>query len=123
MAGPDGIIWIGTETGLDAYDGRTNKFTHYRHDPKDDDSIGEGKVYAVEPGDEGILWIGTSLGGLNRFDRATQKFKRYLHDPRNPKTIAHNEVYSITKAGNGDLWLGRSYAHAVGLEQIGRAHV
>ncbi|MCF6247455.1 MAG: ATP-binding protein, partial [Desulfobacula sp.] len=110
------IIWIGTETGLDAYNPKTDQFTRYVHDPKNIETIGKGRVYAIYKDKNDTLWVGTSHGGLNRFNKKTGTFRRFMHDPANPKTIANNDVYSITEDKKGNLWLGRSYAVAVGLE-------
>jgi ligand-binding sensor domain-containing protein len=35
----EGILWIGTYHGLDKYDIKLNKFSHYRYNPKDESSL------------------------------------------------------------------------------------
>ena len=36
----DGTLWVGTGGGLDRMDPSTGGFIHYRHDPRDDATLG-----------------------------------------------------------------------------------
>jgi len=80
-----GFLWVGTQDGLNKYDGYT--FTIYRHDQADQNSLSNNSVSAILEDKFGMLWIGTTGGGLNRFDRQTEKFTRYLHDANNPQSL------------------------------------
>src|SRR5690606_13586814 len=73
-----GFIWVGTEDGLNVYDGYT--FTIYRNDPLDSSSLSNSNIHCIKEDKEGNLWIGTRFG-LNVFDPRTQKFEIFLHDP------------------------------------------
>ncbi len=49
----------------------TEEFVHYKHDPRDPNSISEDNVYVVYEDRDGIMWFGTYRNGLNRFDPET----------------------------------------------------
>lgn len=70
----DGLVWIGTQDGLNSFDGKT--FTVYRHDDNDSTSISDQFVVSIKEDAKGYLWIGTR-NGLNRFNKHTGKFRRY----------------------------------------------
>jgi len=52
----DGFIWVGTQDGLDKYDGYN--FTVLRHDPQRTDSLSANVIHSLAA-DHGTLWIGT----------------------------------------------------------------
>lgn len=75
---PLGRVWMGTQDGLNRYDGYA--FTVFRHDSDDPASLGDNYVYALLA-DGGLMWIGTS-SGLSCFDAATGRFENYTLDGR-----------------------------------------
>ena len=70
-----GLIWIGTQDGLNRYDGYN--FKVFKHDANDKSSLSENSILTIIESDSQYIWIGTNGGGLNRFDRVTEKFKNY----------------------------------------------
>lgn len=70
----DGLVWIGTQDGLNSFDGKN--FTVYRHDDNDTTTISDQFVVNIKEDSRGFLWIGTR-NGLNRLNRHTGKFTRY----------------------------------------------
>ena len=102
-----GFIWIGTENGLNRYDGYT--FKEYKYDPDDSTSISHNfiRTFFADPADSGkILWIGTKGGGLNKLDLETESFTRYMHNPGDSTSISHNAVKCIYKDSRDTLWIG-----------------
>ena len=99
-----GYLWIGTQDGLNRYDGYT--FKVFKHDPDDPNSISHNGILSIAEDKDGSLWIGTWGGGLNRYDPSTEKFTRYLNDPNDLSSLSEETVTSIKLDSKGSLWVG-----------------
>ncbi|MDM8551583.1 two-component regulator propeller domain-containing protein, partial [Desulfobacterales bacterium HSG2] len=106
-----GNIWIGTKDGLSMFAPRTNRFTAYRHDPENPESLSHNDVYAVSTDSEGTVWAGTK-DGLNRIDPETKTFTVYRHDPDKTGSLGCKSVSAIFIDEN-ILWLGSNSGHLV----------
>ena len=99
-----GFLWLGTEDGLNLYDGSSiTIFRHQLGDPNSLSSSNFGKIYEDE---SGLLWFGTWGGGLDRYDPATNRFVHYRHDPGNPASISSDRIEFLVGDGAGGLWIG-----------------
>ncbi|OQW93474.1 MAG: hypothetical protein BWK79_10910 [Beggiatoa sp. IS2] len=87
-----GLMWFGTEDGLNRYDGY--KFTIYKREPNNPNSLSGNYIWSIQEDSEGILWVGTNEG-LNRFDTIHQTVKRYYHDENNPTSLSHSDVRAV----------------------------
>ena len=99
-----GFMWIGTPDGLSRYDGY--RFTTYRHDPNNPNSLSHNWVRDLFEDREGMIWIATEGGGVNKFDPRTETFARYLPDPQNPNSLAGDRVFTIFQDSAGNFWFG-----------------
>ena len=98
-----GFIWIGTNDGLNRYDGY--KFKIFKNNPKDPSSISTNYIKDLAEDRNGNIWVATIGGGLNMFDRRANRFYRYLHDEKNPKSISDNFINKIAFENSGKLWI------------------
>ena len=99
-----GFLWIGTQDGLNRYDGYSFKI--FKHDPENVNSLSHNAVLAITEDQHGYLWVGTWGGGLNRFDPATETFTRYRSDADAPDSLSNDVVTSIKEDTGGALWVG-----------------
>jgi len=99
-----GFLWLGTEEGLNRYDGYDIKV--YKHKTDDPLSLIDNKVSVIYEDHAGELWIGTQ-GGLDRFNRKTEKF---IH-------LNSNKIRSIYEDRAGVLWIGTSGAGLIRLDR------
>jgi len=99
-----GYLWIGTQDGLNRYDGYG--FTVFKNQPENPNSISQDKILELFQDSQGVIWIGTWGGGLNRFDPTTQSFIRYQNDPDDPTSLSHDLVDVILEDPSGNLWVG-----------------
>ena len=102
-----GNLWIGTRGGgLNKFDYEKEEFTHYLHDPQNNNTISNNNIYTIFEDSLNNLWIGTYGGGLNKFDYEKEEFTHYLYDPQNDNSLSSNEIRAITEDSSGNLWIG-----------------
>ena len=100
----DGFLWLGTNDGLDKYDGYN--FIIYRHNPNNSESISGNRIYSMCEDTSGNLWIGTYGGGLNFYDINKDKFIHYVNDPGDKQSLSGNEITTVFEDKHGTLWVG-----------------
>ena len=94
--GKTGLLWFGTEDGLNLYDG--SGFTLYRPIPGDTMSLADGWVTGLLVTRDGTRWVGTLRGGLNRYLPRTQTFRRYRSIPGDPTSISSDQINAMYEA-------------------------
>ncbi len=99
-----GFMWIGTQDGLNRYDGYN--FIEYRHDRNNKNSISNNYIWDIKEDKEGILWIATFGGGLNRLDPLTGEFSYFNMTAGDPNSFPSNRLFSIAETPDGILWIG-----------------
>jgi ligand-binding sensor domain-containing protein/signal transduction histidine kinase len=88
-----GLMWFGTEDGLNRYDGYN--FTVFKHDPDDPNSLSSNFVLDIYEDWEGKMWVGTQQG-LDRYDRESDQWSHFPLD----------QVRTILEDNSGVLWVG-----------------
>lgn len=97
-----GYMWIGTNDGLNRYNG--NEFKVFKNIKKNDNSISNNMISSLVEDSNKNLWIGTD-GGLNKMNLITGNITRYLvseEDRRYSNTVV-DEIFIDSK---GRLWVG-----------------
>jgi ligand-binding sensor domain-containing protein len=98
-----GYLWFGTYGGgLKRYDPRTEKFSAFRHNPADANSLSDDIVYTLMVDHQGILWAGTDNGLSRCEDPKSGRFRSWKGDPSDPSPT---DVRAMAEDSNGVLWL------------------
>ncbi len=103
LQGSQGFLWIGTQDGLNRYDGYT--FTVYRHDPTEPTSLNTNLIFAILEDSDGDLWLGTDRG-LVRFDRRSGVFAPYRSPEADRSALGQAIVRAVLEDSQGMLWFG-----------------
>lgn len=101
-----GFMWIGTEDGLNRYDG--NEFLVFHSLPGRTDCISGNIIKDILEDNEGILWIATADGGLSKYDYRLppqEQFTQYKFQQDKPYSIPTNTLFDILEDKKGFLWL------------------
>ncbi|HEY6503501.1 MAG TPA: two-component regulator propeller domain-containing protein [Chitinophagaceae bacterium] len=106
-----GFIWIGTDDGLNRYEG--NNFLVFKNIPGQLSSISGNTITDLHEDKEGVLWIATADGGISRYDYRLppeKQFRQYKHNPGDSTSIPVNIVNALHEDNDGYLWLATSGA-------------
>ena len=95
-----GFIWIGTDSGLNRYDGY--RFRHYLNNPDLPNSLINNTVYGLYLDQGGRLWVGTQQG-LSCYIPSLDSFTNYLLDPVNPNDNVANRISGMKEDARGLL--------------------
>ena len=100
-----GLMWIGTQEGLNRFDGY--EFNTFYHRIDQADSLSHDQVWALLVDRQGRVWVGTDAG-LDLFVHETQTFERFPLAAPGPGVDEEGDVavYALLEGGNGDLWVG-----------------
>lgn len=99
----EGFIWIGTEEGLNRYDGCN--FRIFKHDIRNTASLSASTVNAICVTRSGDMWVGTDRG-VCLYDRGNENFIRFTAD-NDPRHLLNNlRVKTIFEDRAGTLWIG-----------------
>lgn len=97
------FIWIGTNDGLNRYDGR--EFMVFSGQKGASDSLSGEVVTTLYQDGKGWIWVGTNFG-LNRLNPETFEIKSYTQWFEDSLSISSNSIRCIAEDNDGNLWVG-----------------
>lgn len=102
----DGSVLAGTNRGLLEFDRTGRELRSFHSDPSDTTSLPSELISSLCRDADGVIWVGTLVGGLSRFDRGAGTFRNFLFRPGAVDGLTNKSIQSITVASDGALWLG-----------------
>ena len=89
----DGLLWLGTQDGLNSFNGRDFKI--YRYNPADTNSLSDHFILSITEDANGMIWVGTG-SGLNKLNKRTGKITRYYLNPNEKNKVSANYALLVT---------------------------
>ena len=98
-----GFIWIGTNGGLNRFDGYSFKI--YQKEVNNNKAISSNLISAITEDAYGNLWIGTDDEGVVIMERATDSFISIKNKNTSSKLLTGNHVLSILIDKSNFIWV------------------
>jgi len=118
---PSGVLWFGTAGGgLNKLNPRSQPFRHTLEDPEFAGQTGPGSIWALLPGEDGTVWIGSMGRGVLHFDPVSGRADSHPL----PSAFGDAQPFVAALLDRGDFDLGllvRIVTHATMLARDRRA--
>ncbi len=109
-----GLLWVGTEQGLQRYDPKNRAIHLLHHSPRQPKGLSHQSILSVLELDEHRIAIGTVGNGIDVFDRRTGLVDAYRPDKANsakansgqPIGLADGTISALAKTSDDALWAG-----------------
>ncbi len=106
--GNPGFLWIGTQDGLNRFDGYG--FKVYKHARADPWSLADNAIFAIAADPDGSMWIGTQAGGLDRYDPILGRFEHHAANASSADALAGAQVDALLLDHRQRLWVASAGA-------------
>lgn len=93
-------MWIGTNGGLNRYDG--SSFIQYS--VLSQPALTNSVVTTLMEDAKGSIWIGTE-NGLNILNPFTNDIQQFVHNSANPSSIPEGPIRAVQKMSDGSTWI------------------
>ena len=98
-----GFIWIGTQDGLNRYDGY--HINTFKTDQNSKTAISSNFINCFFEDEQGLIYIGTNDQGLSIFNKYNETFTNYKSG-LGSKTLSNNSVTQIVQLNLNELLIG-----------------
>jgi len=104
------FMWISFagEGGFGKLNKKTGKFTGWKNDPQNSNSLPSNNVGSFLRNSDGTFWLPLTGAGLTLFDPKNGSSKKFFHDPTNPYSLVGKNVEVVYKDSKGQIWIGGS---------------
>jgi signal transduction histidine kinase/ligand-binding sensor domain-containing protein/CheY-like chemotaxis protein/HPt (histidine-containing phosphotransfer) domain-containing protein len=100
-------LWVAIkDAGVARWNRATDSFSHYRHDPKNPNSLASDAARTVIVDTRGRVWIGTFDAGIDVLDPASGRIEHLRHAAGDPGSLSDDEVFTLTLDRSGSIWVG-----------------
>ncbi|WP_394332012.1 ligand-binding sensor domain-containing protein [Pedobacter hartonius] len=102
-----GNIWVATlGGGLNKFDRKTNRFSHYYHEDGNARSIASNFINRIVFDDQGKIWVATQNDGLDLFNPVLNQAIHYRNNILDEKSISGNNILAVYKDSRNNIWAG-----------------
>jgi signal transduction histidine kinase/ligand-binding sensor domain-containing protein len=91
--------------GINVFNKTTKTFEYITYDLTNEDGLNNNGIWCFHRDREGILWIGTSGGGINYINPNKSRFKLYRHNG-NPNSLSYSFTGCFFEDHEGMIWIG-----------------
>jgi signal transduction histidine kinase/ligand-binding sensor domain-containing protein len=113
-----GFLWIGTQDGLNRFDGYG--FKVYKHVRSQTGTLSDNAITALAADKDGSLWIGTQAGGLDHYDPVLDRFEHYASDPMRSDSVASENITALMLDRRDWLWVASTGGRLQWLDRVTR---
>lgn len=101
----DGFIWLGTQDGLNRFDGYSFKI--YRNKENNEGSLSNNYIMSLACDSAGYVWVGTT-NGLNRIHPSTHKVERIPLNKVFPSATNYR-IHALCAAPGGGVYVATAF--------------
>ena len=128
-----GILWIGTNAGINIIDRESDRFTWHKRVPGITNTISSNNIHAIYKENSDILWVGTFDKGLTQYNPLSEIYTNYLDNDfiiegesikernrvlkkynqrkssatqSNIQYLSNNRTYALHRDKSRRLWIG-----------------
>lgn len=105
--GPDNLLYIGTDFGMNIFDPVSGRVEYIRNIPGKTGSLVHGSIISIYFDRNGTLWAGSISGGLCRFDAENNTFISYQASDQT-HSLQSNRINCTYEDSRGRLWIATS---------------
>lgn len=97
----NGFVWIGTNSGLNRYDGLDVKIYNQQNS-----NLASNDITDILIDSSNEMWIATSDGGLHLYNRTKDDFEVFRNDPNDKTSIPSNRIKVLYEDKKRNIWVG-----------------
>ncbi len=101
----DGRVWVGTDGGLNLWQGHEQGFVSFRPDPSNPNGAGSDQIFTITEDRSGNIWLGTFQEGAKKWNPRSLSFQ-HLRQALDVEPGPNDNVFAISVDASGDLWTG-----------------
>jgi signal transduction histidine kinase/ligand-binding sensor domain-containing protein len=83
----------------------TGKYEYCKFSDKKTSGLNNDGIWTIYKDIEGIIWVGTSAGGVNYYNPKKERFKLYRHSS-DPNSVAYDAILCFYEDEYGKIWIG-----------------
>lgn len=102
----NGNIWLGTNRGLELYEGVSGTHSLYHKKSGDRKPLISKEVSVLYSDASGLLWVGTRYNGLFKINLSPPKFSFLGEESVTELPLRSHNIRSVYEDSSGRLWLG-----------------